>query len=355
MNSAKHNEIYFFIPFYPKITTGGNKYHSIIFDYLKKENIRVKVFGSEENIEYIEKSKIKKIFYGIRKSFEIPGNSKIVLTNTAFLHFLIPLVTISRLKRHKYIIVIHHLLVDQDSKKFVKILEKIFVKLIKYKITVSDTTNKRLLELKYIKKSIPIIPPGLEFEPKLKYARENISPIHKLLFIGNIEKRKNLHILINSLKLLPGIKFNLTIIGKKIEEEYYEYIIAIINKMKLADKIDFKENLESSEIKSYYLNSDIMVFPSKWEGYGMVIAEAMAFGLPVIASNIPTSKELINDRINGILFEVGNEKELANSILELFNNNKLYNKISINSIQKVKSLKSWEETSSKFFDIINKL
>ncbi len=353
MEDKKINNIYFFIPFYPQITTGGNKYHSIVFNSLKRINKDVKVFGSDLDIVKIENSKILKIIYGIKYSLKLPGKSIIVLTNTSFLHFLIPVLMLNILKRHKYFMVIHHLLRDQESKKIVKLLESIFIKLIKNKITVSKSTNDRLKFYKYIKKDIPILPPGLEFLPDIKFLRKGISGVVKLLFVGNVEKRKSLHTLIDALKLLGTIKFELKIIGRISEHHYYESIKKEIDKNNFKEKILFKENVSPEELRSLYINSDILIFPSEWEGYGMVITEAMSNGLPVIASRIPTSEELISDKFNGLLFDVNNEMLLSEAILRLIIDKELYTFISKNSIEKSLTLKNWDMTSIVFLNYLN--
>ncbi len=353
MEDKKLNNIYFFIPFYPQITTGVNKYHSIVFNSLKRINQDVKVFGSDSNMVKIENSKILKIIYGIKYSLKLPGKSIIVLTNTSFLHFLIPVLMLNIFKRHKYFMVIHHLLRDQESKKFVKLFESIFIKLIKNKITVSKSTNDRLKFYKYIKKDIPILPPGLEFLPDIKYLRKRISGVVKLLFVGNIEKRKSLHTLINALKLLMTTEFELTIIGRISEQQYYESILTEIDRNHFKGKTIFKENISPEELRRIYINSDILIFPSEWEGYGMVITEAMSSGLPVIASRIPTSEELIFDKFNGLLFDVNNEKCLSDSILRLIFDKELYTLISKNSIEKSLTLKNWEKTSIDFLNYLD--
>jgi glycosyltransferase involved in cell wall biosynthesis len=72
----------------------------------------------------------------------------------------------------------------------------------------------------------------------------------------------------------------------------------------------------------YFSSSDIFVLPSLWEGFGIVILEAFRAKLPVVASNIEGPSELIQDNVNGLLFEKENEHELANRIISLINDKK---------------------------------
>jgi glycosyltransferase involved in cell wall biosynthesis len=66
-----------------------------------------------------------------------------------------------------------------------------------------------------------------------------------------------------------------------------------------------------------YRNSDIFVFPTNHEPYGRVVAEAMAYGLPVVASNIAAIPEILSDGKCGRLVEPGNVDTLVRAILEL--------------------------------------
>ena len=62
---------------------------------------------------------------------------------------------------------------------------------------------------------------------------------------------------------------------------------------------------------------DLFVLPSKFEGFGLVLLEAMAFNIPIIASNISTAKEVLGEDGAGVFFEQGNENDLADKILNI--------------------------------------
>jgi len=327
-------------------------YHSIVYDILNKRGEKVKVFGNEDDFESVEKSKVKKIIYGLKHTLKIPKGSVIFLTNTAFLHFLLPLYTVSFFKRHRYIILIHHLLCEEKAKFLVSFFESIFVKSVKNKLTVSETSTKSLFRNGMIKDLIPMVNPGLEYTPDHSYTREKIKPIPELLFVGNIEKRKSLNTVINALSEIKNFDFKFNVVGNPTESDYYNEVLKLIETGNLMNKVYFLGKLSSDELLEHYRKSDILLFPSLWEGYGMVIAEAMANGLPVISSNIPTSKELINDGTDGLLFKKGDHKDLARCIRKLYNNPELYSKISENSIKRAYEFNTWEITTDKIYEFI---
>ena len=68
----------------------------------------------------------------------------------------------------------------------------------------------------------------------------------------------------------------------------------------------------TKEIQKYYSEAQVYVLSSRWEGFGLVLVEAMAHGLPVISSDLPTSKEIMGDF--GIYFKNGDINELAHCL-----------------------------------------
>lgn len=348
-----NKKVFFFIPFYPEHTTGGNKYHSAIYEILKKRHKNIFVFGCEKDMWKIDKSKFLKIFYGIRQSLKIPKFSTIVLTNTAFLHFFIPVFIINIFKKHNYFMIVHHLLKDESNKYFVKYFENLFIKRIENKITVSKTTLMKMKQYGMLNSDIPVVNPGLDYKPDFKYAREKINGKLKVLFVGNIERRKALLVLIKALEFVDADNFELTVIGKIIDREYFSKISGFINLLKMSDVVMFRENIGRDELTDYFKNSDILVFSSEWEGFGMVLIEAMAFGLPVIASRIPTTEEIITHEQDGLLFCVNDSLELSTLIKRLISDCGLYQRLSVNGIKKAMSQNIWEMVADKIAKYIN--
>ena len=94
------------------------------------------------------------------------------------------------------------------------------------------------------------------------------------------------------------------IVGEGKEEELYR---ALINKYQLEERIIIHPF--TSNIQEYYSQAQVYVLSSRWEGFGLVIVEAMAHGLPVVSSDLPTSQEIMGDF--GLYFRNGDIQELA--------------------------------------------
>jgi len=112
----------------------------------------------------------------------------------------------------------------------------------------------------------------------------------------------------------------------------------------LLGKIKTDENLmlissgkiKQEELVNYYHASDIYVSSSKHESFGKVLIEAMAAGLPVVATATTGSKEIIEDGLNGFLVPIGDSQALAKKILYLLNNPAKAKKMGENGRQMVK-------------------
>ena len=102
------------------------------------------------------------------------------------------------------------------------------------------------------------------------------------------------------------------------------------------------------------LNFDLFVSSSLWEGLPTVIMEAMAVGLPVIATDIPGTREMISDGINGRLVPPGNIIALADAIITLIEDPQMREKFSKAGKEAVKQF-SIEEIAKAYLQLYESL
>ena len=110
-----------------------------------------------------------------------------------------------------------------------------------------------------------------------------------------------------------------------------------INNNKLQDRLIIMEDINYDEIFSIYLGLDIFLFTSKYEGSPNVIYEAMSESLPIIASRIFATEEIIDNGIDGFLCNLENENEFVDKINLLINDEKKYQYIKNNTLKKFKN------------------
>ena len=103
--------------------------------------------------------------------------------------------------------------------------------------------------------------------------------------------------------------WNLDIVGEGAEEDKYQ---ALIRQYGLEGRITIHPF--TNNVQKYYSSAQVYVLSSRWEGFGLVLVEAMAHGLPVISSDLPTSKEIMGSF--GLYFKNGDIDDLAKQLEE---------------------------------------
>jgi glycosyltransferase involved in cell wall biosynthesis len=98
------------------------------------------------------------------------------------------------------------------------------------------------------------------------------------------------------------------------------------------DRFEFLGQVD--EVYPLLKRMDLFVLPSRWEGFPTVILESMVCGIPVIASNIPGTDELIEDQVTGWLVPVENSEEIIDAVANAMNNDQLRERV----IRNAKSL-----------------
>lgn len=195
-------------------------------------------------------------------------------------------------------------------------------------LTERDLLNyPKILRKKLVVMPNPIGVDGFEVEVSYPSAAPKLKPV-QLLFVGRLVEAKGIPRLCEILKGISGLNWELNICGDGNLKAKLE---AFVKDNNLSDKVTFHGTV--SNIESYYMRADLLVMTSYWEGLPMVIAEAMSFGVPVIAFDCPTGpREFIENGVNGILVDDGDIDEYVDQIssligcrsklLELSNNTK---------------------------------
>lgn len=167
----------------------------------------------------------------------------------------------------------------------------------------------------------------------------------KLLFVGNSIRRKGLEYLIDAMDRLSDLNVQLDIVGGTDREPAHAiFLKAKIDELGLRQRIFFHGKVSWKTLAEFYSKADIFVFPSLYEGFGIVIAEAMAFGLPVIATNVGAASELIRNGENGLLVQPGSADALASAVRVLISDPSLRRRFGLNGLEKAKALPKWEES-----------
>ena len=200
------------------------------------------------------------------------------------------------------------------------------------------------------KRAIPIYVanPGIQIEPD-PIESNKLSTIHfhgavNLLNVGYCRAIKGTIFLIKALAMLNDLDILLDIVGGYDQDDpYFKEIQQLIKEKNLQAKVKFHGALEPHKIKELYQNASIFVLPSLREGYGIVLAEAMVFGLPIVASNTGGIPGLVENGINGFIVEPGNAAEIASSIRKIILDTDARKAFIINNLEKGKHVSRWAD------------
>jgi colanic acid/amylovoran biosynthesis glycosyltransferase len=156
----------------------------------------------------------------------------------------------------------------------------------------------------------------------------------RLLFVGRLAAAKGLPILLESLVSLKRShpEILLTVVGDGPDRVELEQTTA---KLGLSENVNFVGYKSQAEVRSYIQQSDLFVMSSFAEGIPVVLMEAMAAALPVVATQIAGISELVENGVNGYLVPPGDAVTLADRVAKLLADHQLRNKFGIAGKAKV--------------------
>lgn len=177
---------------------------------------------------------------------------------------------------------------------------------------------------------------GIE-EHWLSHTNKNFTSLRKFVFVGRPNKIKAIDLIYLSIKSL-----------KENAEFHFVGDFPENKKLNLPNVKYWGEIKNEGDLRAIYNESDILLCPSYSEGLPTVILEAMALGLPVIASNVGAINEVLKDKVNGLLIPSGSKEEILKALL-------YYCNLDLKTLQK-QSESARKTISGKFLwkNVINK-
>jgi mannosylfructose-phosphate synthase len=208
--------------------------------------------------------------------------------------------------------------------------------------------------------NIVCIPPGVDVEtykPNNGQAGPSPPKLPKkyIYSIGRIDANKGHDFLIKAFnivqKQIPDV--NLVIGGgspnpSKREKEVQLMIKKKISEFGIENRVHIIGYVPYSLMATYYQKASIFVLPSLFEPFGMTIQEAMACGIPVIASRFGGIRTVIDHGTNGMLVDPSDSSEFANAMLRILNDDKLHRKLGHEAYNTVQREFSWEAIADRF-------
>src|SRR3989344_1106333 len=223
-------------------------------------------------------------------------------------------------------------------------------------ITPNNEHQPELIK-KIVDRPLQTIPNGVDIElfnkrDKKKLRKElNLPEKTTLLFVGWLIPRKDPETLIRAFAQLKK-DVQLVIVGSGILENEMKNLA---NELKINDDIIFAGAKSPEEMYSWYGAANMFALPSLSEGRPNVILEAMASELPIVATNIGGTNEVIRDGKNGLLFPVKDVDALAKAMTKILKDKKLTPALSKSARDDIVNMGyTWESCAKKYIEIYNK-
>jgi len=173
---------------------------------------------------------------------------------------------------------------------------------------------------------------------------KNENPLY-IGFAGRLNRQKGFDTLSAAMQLIPDIRLQA---AGEADKEYIQSLI-------LPDNIIIHGKLNKEDMDIFWSEIRFLVFTSaSYEGFPMVFLEAMKQKLPIIAPRMAAYPEIIEDHVNGLLYEPGDSNDLALKIRQLWEDQDLCRKLGENGFQKLIEKYSSEVYYKGLIEIYNK-
>ncbi|MDR7150631.1 glycosyltransferase involved in cell wall biosynthesis [Hydrogenophaga palleronii] len=139
---------------------------------------------------------------------------------------------------------------------------------------------------------------------------------HKeILYVGQLIVRKRVDLLLQAFSQLDLPTARLRIIGKGDQEQH---LLELAHQLDIAERVDFSPGMPNADIVAAMAAADVLVLPSRFDGWGAVVNEALMVGTPVISSDRCGASDVIENGRNGYVFEAGNARALLECLESFF-------------------------------------
>jgi glycosyltransferase involved in cell wall biosynthesis len=214
----------------------------------------------------------------------------------------------------------------------------------------SHTTAAAVGGLLRAEKPSIVVPPGRDHLAEGTHDVPPPSPNGplRLLFVGNLIRRKGLHVLLRALAALPPEAWTLDVVGDEtIDPSYTREIGRLIAALPAGARVVRHGRVSDPELVAHYAASDALAVPSSYEGYGIVYAEALGYGRPVLATTQGAAAEIVEDGVSGYLVAPEDAAQIAERLVLWTADRDLLMAMSRRTRERYQQLPMWDESASR--------
>lgn len=195
-------------------------------------------------------------------------------------------------------------------------------------------------------RDISVVPNGIDLERfKISSGGKKEGNAKTIIFVGRLHPVKGVQYLIEAMAIvhqqMPDVK--LVIVGDGMERARLE---EFAEKLNLNGCIQFAGQVPQESIPRFMHQADVFVLSSLSESFGIVNLEAMAAGLPIVATNVGGIPDIVEEGVNGYLVNAKNPDEIAERVLIFLQNDEMREEISANNREKAEMF-TWSRVAEK--------
>jgi glycosyltransferase involved in cell wall biosynthesis len=225
-----------------------------------------------------------------------------------------------------------------------------------YVVTVSESTKWELISLGFDEEKIKVVYNGLSFNSNVCFSSaEKRAPFPLIVYFGRVKKYKRLdHLILAAEQISLDVENMRVVIAGKGDAEVYEELSALAKQIGLDGVVEFHGETNEKNKVDILRSAWVYAITSMKEGFGISVIEAQAFGVPVVAYDVPGLNESVKNLRSGILVRDGDIAGLAKAITLLISDRVLREKLSREARCYASSF-SWDKSAHQVSLLLNQI
>lgn len=284
---------------------------------------------------------------------DIADNTVTVVDGLAY--SVMPEVIARHAIRLNMIALIHHPLaletgLSANQAARLKTLETQALAYARHVITTSELTASSLAQYDVPDHKIHAVLPGTDKAP---LAKGSTNDTMNLLSVATLTPRKGHDVLLDALKKLDDLPWHMHCVGStERNTTHFQTLLALRKHHALENRVSFHGEISDEQLNQHYCQADAFVLASFHEGYGMVLTEAIARGLPIICSDAGAMSQTVPEG-SGLLIPPGDPMALADALRRFINDAHLRAQLKNSASSARQHLRSWQTAANEFAMVLS--
>ncbi len=331
----------FVIPGDLQAATGGYAYDRRIIAGLRALGWQVTVHALDESFPQPTSAALAQAHDIFNR---LPEQSRVLVDGLAA--GAMPQVLYAHAARLRLLALVHHPLAEEGglSREVAQQLaesERLALRAVRHVIVTSRATKRALSKYGVDPARVSVAQPGTDVAPRARGPR---SAILRLLCVAAVIPRKGHDLLLEALAPLANLPWHLTCVGSLTRSPgTAQQLRAQLQRLGLTERVTLAGEVDAATLTRYYCAADVFVLPTRLEGFGMAVAEALSYGLPVISTPVGGIADLVGSSA-GILVAPQDPETLRAALRRVMDDPALLQSLAFGAAQVAATLTGWQHT-----------